>query len=296
MTPAHKRAAGKGVVGYIRVSSAGQTEGWSLGSQEQSIRDWAERHTIHLIAIEVAPDGCESGATAFDDRVGWLAVESHIATGRVGWIAVAAIDRLSRDLGALADRVRRWIEHDIAIVAPAQGYDQLEGVGPFMLHLWGAMADHERKRLLGRVLPGMEARLHAGLPLGTQPYGYRVAVDAPVNGQRPRRHLVPDPVTAPVVAMLYQQALARPDWGDRRLATWAAQQWPTESWSPGRIANTLTNPIYTGVLRSAVRKESVLLLDNHPAIVSAKRSALRIGRSVMGAIEAKCSSPCVALK
>lgn len=269
MTPDQKRAAGKGVVGYLRVSSAGQTDGWSLASQEQAIREWAARYAIPIIAIEVAPDGCESGATAFDERTGWQAVERHIATGMVGWIAVASVDRLSRDLGALAERVRQWHDQDIAIVAPAQGYGLPEGVGPFMLHIWGAMADHERKRLLGRILPGMQSRLQAGLPLGTQPYGYRVHVDAPVAGQRPRRHLMPDPVTAPVVAAIYQQALAQPEWGDRRMAGWAAQQWPAESWSPGRIAGLLSNPIYAGVLRSAVRDQSVLLLENHPAIVSA---------------------------
>ena len=81
MRPEQKRAAGKGVVGYLRVSSPGQTDGWSLGSQEQSIRDWAARHAIPIIAIEVAPDGCESGALSFDDRAGWQAVERHIATG-----------------------------------------------------------------------------------------------------------------------------------------------------------------------------------------------------------------------
>jgi DNA invertase Pin-like site-specific DNA recombinase len=267
MTPAQKRAAGKGVVGYVRVSAAGQTDGWSLGNQEQVIRAWAAEHALPIIAIEQAPDGHESGATAFDDRIGWQAVERHIASGRVGWVAVAAIDRLSRDLAALAGQVRLWQDQDIAIVAPSQGYGQLEGIGPFLLHIWGTLADHERKRLLARVLPGMQARLRSGLPLGTQPYGYRVVTDQSLPGQRPRRHLEPDPATAPRIRALYQQALAQPTWGDRRLAAWAAEHLPGESWSPGRIAKLLSSPVYAGVLRGSVNGEPVVLLDNHPAII-----------------------------
>jgi DNA invertase Pin-like site-specific DNA recombinase len=268
MTPDQKRAAGKGVVGYLRVSAAGQTEGWSLGSQEQAIRAWAARHRLPVIALEQAPEGHESGARAFDDRRGWQAIERHIASGQVGWIAVAAIDRLSRDLGDMADRVRMWIELDIAIVAPAQGYDQVEGIGPFLLHLWGCLADHERKRLLGRILPGMQARLEAGLPLGTQPYGYRVVTESSVAGQRPRRHLVPDPETAPVVERIFAQALANPSWGSRRLAQWAGSQWPQASWSPGRLAKMLANPIYRGDLDSSVGTTAVTRTGNHPAIIS----------------------------
>ena len=269
MTPDQKRAAGKGVVGYLRVSAAGQTDGWSLDSQERAVRDWAAQHGLPIIAIEQTPEGHESGATAFDDRIGWQAVEQHIAGGRVGWIAVAAIDRLSRDLGALADRVRVWTEQDIAIVAPSQGYSQLEGVGPFLMHIWGTLADHERKRLLGRVLPGMQARLRAGLPLGRQPLGYLVATDVPVEGQRARRHLMPDSATAPIIQALYQQALFHPDWGDRRMAAWATGKWSHLTWSTGRIAGILTNEIYAGVLRGAVQAQTVILLDNHPAIVPA---------------------------
>ncbi|MBN8523860.1 MAG: recombinase family protein [Planctomycetes bacterium] len=267
MTPDQKRAAGKGVVGYVRVSAAGQTDGWSLGSQAQAIRDWAAKHHLPIIAIEQAPDGHESGAIAFDDRVGWQAVERHIATGRVGWIAVSAIDRLSRDLQSLADRVRDWIERDIAVVAPTQGYDHVDGIGPFLLQIWGTLADHERKRLIGRILPGMQARLAGGLPLGTQPLGYQVACDTPVTGQRSRKHLVPDPDTGPIITSLFQQALAQPDWGDRQMAAWAKQQWPSHSWSVGRVAKILANEIYVGVLRSTVQGVETLILDNHPPLV-----------------------------
>lgn len=267
MTPAQKRAAGKGVVGYVRVSAAGQTDGWSLGNQEQVIRSWAAEHALPVIAIEQAPDGHESGATAFDDRVGWQAVERHIASGRVGWVAVAAIDRLSRDLAALADQVRQWQDQDIAIVAPAQGYDQLDGIGTFMLHIWGTLADHERKRLLARVLPGMQARLRSGLPLGTQPLGYRVVTDAPVAGQRPRRHLEPDPATAPLVQAIFAQALAEPGWGARRLAAWAANACPGVAWSAGGIARMLANPVYAGVLIGRLRGEIVYVLNNHIPLI-----------------------------
>ena len=175
--------------------------------------------------------------------------------------------RSDDDLGQLADRVRDWSERDVAIVAPGLGYGDPAGVGPFLLHLWGMLAEHERGRLLGRVIPGMHARLAAGLPLGRQPLGYRVDSAASVPGQRPRRHLVPDPDIGPIITALFAQAAAHPDWGDRRMADWAAERWPELTWSHGRIRGILSNEVYAGVLRGRLLRETVLLLDNHPPLV-----------------------------
>ncbi|GDY13695.1 hypothetical protein LBMAG53_25730 [Planctomycetota bacterium] len=267
MTPQQKIAAGRGVVGYLRVSSEGQTDGFSLELQQTVIERWAQDHGIPIIAIEKAPAGFESGAVAFDDRAGWQAVERHIATNRVGWIAVSAIDRLSRDLGQLADRVRDWSNRDIAIVAPGQGYRDPDGIGSFLLHLFAMLAEHERGRLLGRVLPGMHARLLAGLPLGRQPLGYRVASETPANGRQSHRRLVPDLDTGPWITALFTHAAEHPDLGDRRMAEWAEATWPTLTWSVGRVAGILKNEIYAGVLRGQLQGETVLILDNHPPLV-----------------------------
>lgn len=273
MTPEQKVAAGMGVVGYLRISSRGQTEGWSLEQQERAIRDWAQKQGIGVIAIESAPDGFEGGAVGFDDRAGWQAVERHVATGRVGWIAVAAIDRLSRDLGQLSARIATWEDQGIAIVAPGLGYGDPAGVGRFLLQLWGMLAEHERARLISRILPGMAARLQAGLPLGPLPLGYRVEAAAAVPGQRTARRLVPDPATAPVVVALFRQAVAQPTWGDRVMARWAERQWPQLGWTHGRVAGILENGIYTGVLRGSVQGEAVVILDNQEPLVTAAEFA-----------------------
>jgi DNA invertase Pin-like site-specific DNA recombinase len=273
VTPQQKVAAGMGVVGYLRISSRGQTEGWSLEQQERAIRDWAQPQGIPVIAIESAPDGYEGGAVGFDDRVGWQAVERHVATGKVGWVAVAAIDRLSRDLGQLSGQIWTWEEQGIAIVAPGLGYGDPAGVGRFLLQLWGMLAEHERARLISRILPGMSARLQSGLPLGPMPLGYRVEAAAPVAGRRTARRLVPDPATAPVVVALFRQAVAQPTWGDRVMARWAERQWPQLGWTHGRVAGILENGIYTGVLRGSVQGEAVVILDNHTPVVSAAEFA-----------------------
>ena len=266
MTPAQKIAAGKCAVGYMRVSSREQTDGWSLKRQEAEIRAWAQQNNIPLIAVVTAPDGWESGKD-FDDRVGWKLVEEHLAGGTVGWIVVAAIDRLSRNLSQLAERMRTWENLDIAVVAPGIGYGDPAGVGRFFLHLHGLLAEHERERLIGRVLPGMKARVAAGLPLGRLPMGYRLVAEPVHEHQKSQVRMAPDPATAPIVTALFEYALRHPEMGDRRLAVWAKQRWPLESWSPGRITSILTNPVYMGLLAVSIGTDDVNRHDNHPPLL-----------------------------
>lgn len=251
MSPGDKRNRGMGVVGYLRVSSRGQVDGWPLEQQEQVIRNWAEQHGLPIIAIERSADGWESGATGFGQRDGWQAVEAHLATGNVGWIAVAAVDRLSRDFLNIAEQLHRWIEQDIAIGAPGQGFASLEGIGPFLMQLLGLLSEQERTRLISRVIPGMIPRMEHGLPLGTQPWGYvvqdvsagylspRGTQGTPLaSGRSPGPHdrlLVPDPATTPIIQELFRYAESHPQWGDRRLAAWATRQWPEHYFSHGRI-------------------------------------------------------------
>ncbi len=265
MTPAEKRAAGMGAIGYVRVSTHEQTEGWSLARQEAEIRAWAHQYDIRLIDVVTAPDGWESGKDF--ERIGWQAVERHIAQGTVGWIVVAAIDRLSRNLQQLAEHMRTWEDQNIAVVAPGMGHHDPAGLGRFLLHLHGLFAEHERQRLIGRVIPGMKARLAAGLPLGRLPLGYRLVSDSRDGHQKPRTRLVPEAATAPVVQALFAEALRSPEHGDRRMAAWAAERWPTLSWSPGRVAGILTNLIYTGLLDASVGTEAIVKPDNHPGLI-----------------------------
>jgi DNA invertase Pin-like site-specific DNA recombinase len=266
MTPAAKLAAGKGAVGYLRVSSREQTDNWSLGRQEDVIRAWSAEHHIPLVDLVTAPDGWESGKD-FEDRAGWQAVERHLATGAVGWIVVAAIDRLSRDLQQLAEKVRGWEDQGIAVVAPGMGYGDPVGIGRFMLFIHGLIAEHERHRIIGRVIPGMKARIAAGLPLGRIPLGYRVVAKQHDGPGRPQNCLEPDPATAPIISAIYAEALSHPDIGDRRMAGWAAQRWPDRTWSPGRVTGILTNPVYAGVLEASVGDKAVVRPGNHPAII-----------------------------
>ena len=266
MTPAEKLAAGRRAIGYLRVSSRGQTDNWSISRQEDVIRTWSKTYTIPLIDLVTAPDGWESGKD-FDDRVGWQAVERHLATGTVGWIVVANIDRLSRDLQQLAEKVRIWEDMGIAVCAPGMGFGDPVGIGRFMLFFHGLLAEHERHRIMGRVIPGMKARIAAGLPLGRIPLGYRVVTKSHNGPQKSRNGLGPDPATASMISSLFAEALRHPEMGDRRLAGWAAQRWPEHSWSPGRVSGILTNIVYTGVLHASVGDHAVVCPTNHPEIV-----------------------------
>lgn len=81
----------------MRVSTAGQArDGFGLDVQEDRIRAWAraEGHRI----VHVARDEGISGAAPVADRTGLVEALLWLSTERADGIAVASLDRLSRDL------------------------------------------------------------------------------------------------------------------------------------------------------------------------------------------------------
>ena len=91
------------LVGYVRVSSEGQADGYGPDVQEHSIRAWCKSHDHRLVTI--TSDVGVSGTKPADERPGLsealdmlrpppMAVEKRRAAGLV----IARLDRLAREL------------------------------------------------------------------------------------------------------------------------------------------------------------------------------------------------------
>ena len=145
------------IISYIRVSTARQgRSGLGLEAQREAIARFAEAEGFEL-AGEFVEVETGKGADALDRRP-QLAAALAEAKHRKCAVAVAKLDRLSRDVhfisGLMAERVQ--------FVVTELGAD----VDPFLLHLYAALAEKERRLISQRTKDALAAKKAQGKQLG----------------------------------------------------------------------------------------------------------------------------------
>jgi DNA invertase Pin-like site-specific DNA recombinase len=147
----------RGIISYIRVSTARQgRSGLGLEAQREAIARFAEAEGFEL-AAEFVEVETGKGADALARRP-QLAAALAEAKHRKCAVAVAKLDRLSRDVhfisGLMAERVQ--------FVVTELGAD----VDPFLLHLYAALAEKERRLISQRTRDALAAKKAQGKQLG----------------------------------------------------------------------------------------------------------------------------------
>jgi len=237
---------------YARVSTDEQAANYSLPHQESVCRAWCKRHGISIAAVFI--DAGESGKDL--ERPEFLAMEAHLDRGDIGWVVVTKIDRLTRSVADLSELVQAWEDSSIVLRAIEDGFDTPRADGNRLLLLFqGLMGQWERQRIVARVIPGLQARAAAGLPLGRAPFGYRSGPSG----------WVPDPETAPLVRMIFERAAVTGE-GSRRLADWISAQ-SGRRLSYGTVGGLLRNPVYLGNLRLTVGAQTTSHEDCHEPLI-----------------------------
>jgi DNA invertase Pin-like site-specific DNA recombinase len=144
-------------VAYYRVSTARQgRSGLGIEAQREAVTRFAACEGIEIVAefVEVETG---KGADALDRRP---QLADALAAGRVGKCAVvvAKLDRLSRDVAFIAGLMAQRVPFVVAEL----GVD----ADPFMLHLYAALAEKERRLISERTKAALAARKAQGTKLG----------------------------------------------------------------------------------------------------------------------------------
>jgi DNA invertase Pin-like site-specific DNA recombinase len=144
-------------VAYYRVSTLRQGQsGLGLEAQREAVRGFAERQGM-AIAAEYQEVETAKGADALERRPELRAAMAE-ARVRSCPVLVAKLDRLSRDVHFISG----LMAHRVAFVVAELGAD----VDPFMLHIYAAVAEKERRLISERTKAALAARRARGLPLG----------------------------------------------------------------------------------------------------------------------------------
>lgn len=170
-------------VGYVRVS----TDRQELGPEAQraQLTDWAERGSIRL--VDCIEDRC-SGATPIDKRPGLLDAVHLVRKESAGFLVVARLDRLARDV-FVATAIERLAELEGARVVAADGSTQIEGPeGDLQRTMGHAFAQYERAIISLRTKQALAVRRSQGKRSNANPpYGYRFTFEdelEPVNEEQ----------------------------------------------------------------------------------------------------------------
>jgi DNA invertase Pin-like site-specific DNA recombinase len=148
----------KQAVGYIRVSTTKQgRSGLGLEAQQEALARFAKAEGYEFVDTF---SETISGKRDDGDRPK-LAAAIALAGKRQAPIIVAKLDRLSRDVHYISGLMK----HRVPFIVTELGVD----VDPFMLHIYAALAEKERRLISRRTKDALRAAKARGVKLG----GYR---------------------------------------------------------------------------------------------------------------------------
>jgi DNA invertase Pin-like site-specific DNA recombinase len=163
------------LVGYVRVSSDGQVDGYGLDVQERAIRRWAEAQGHRLVGLHT--DAGVSGAIDATNRFGLSAALLAVTGQEAKGIVVARLDRLARALtvqeAALAVIWRAGGQVFTADSGEVLKDDPDDPMRTALRQVVGVFAELDRRLVVKRLRDGRAAKLAAGRKAtGAYPYGY----------------------------------------------------------------------------------------------------------------------------
>lgn len=149
--------ATKPAYGLVRVSTSEQGKsGLGLAAQEAAIRAFAAAEGFELVEVisEVA-----SGKLGIEERTGLRSALAKAKKRRCP-VIVAKLDRLSRDVAFISGLMAKGVP----FIVSELGAD----VDPFVLHLYAALGEKERKMIGSRTKAALAAKKAQGVVLGNR--------------------------------------------------------------------------------------------------------------------------------
>jgi DNA invertase Pin-like site-specific DNA recombinase len=144
-------------VAYVRVSTQGQgRSGLGLDAQKEAVGRFADANGFGIAQMfEEIETG--KGSDALERRPQLNAALAR-ASKIKGPIIVAKLDRLSRDVHFISG----LMQHKTPFIVAELGAD----TDPFMLHIYAALAEKERRLISERTKAGLAAAKRRGIKLG----------------------------------------------------------------------------------------------------------------------------------
>lgn len=157
------------LIAYYRVSTDRQGKsGLGLDAQRKAVAAFAAQEGFEVIA-EYTDIETGKGSDALDKRP-QLAAALRAAKKARCEVCVAKLDRLSRDVAFIAGLMSQRVPFIVCALG--------RNVDPFMLHIYAAMAEQERRMISQRTKDALAAAKARGVVLGKADFGAQKAAAA----------------------------------------------------------------------------------------------------------------------
>lgn len=259
---------------YTRVSTAAQTEGYSLDAQQKRLKDFAEYK-----GLEIAGEYCDAGKSghSIKGRPAFMEMMDDITSGKddISFVLVFKLSRFGRNAADVLKSMQTLMDYGIDLICVEDSIDSSTQGGRLTLAILSAVAEIERENIRIQFMSGkMQKVLQGGWAGGPIPYGYRSR-----EGE-----LVIEPSEAEVIRLIYEKYLEPPmklngvvRWlnshGYQRIS-----QGTTRPFNSDFVSRILNNPFYCGKIvyyRRANKgspdpKQEIVVQGKHEAIVTEK--------------------------
>lgn len=163
------QGSGKKLVAYVRVSSKGQLDNYSIGAQLEKIQEYCKFKGHTVVAVY---QDTESGKS--DKRAGFDNAIQHVFHGQADGIVVYSLDRFARKALRGWQIIQDLEDADKHLVVVNRDLDTTGPTGKLIRNILLAVAEYELALLQERFSNGREAKKTAGGYYAGQPrFGWR---------------------------------------------------------------------------------------------------------------------------
>ena len=157
---------------YTRVSTAAQTEGYSLDAQKERLRQFAEYKDL-----EIAGEYCDAGKSghSIKGRPSFMEMLDDITAEKDGisFVLVYKLSRFGRNAADVLNSLQYIQDYGVNLICVEDGIDSSKDSGKLTITVLSAIAEIERENILVQTMEGRKQKAREGKWNGGQaPFGY----------------------------------------------------------------------------------------------------------------------------
>jgi len=231
---------------YTRVSTAAQTEGYSLEAQTERLRKYADYKEM-----EVVREYCDAGKSgkSITGRPEFQRMLQDVSEERdgVAFILVFKLSRFGRNAADVLNSLQFIQDYGVNLICVEDGIDSSKDSGKLTITVLSAVAEIERENILVQTMEGRKQKAREGKWNGGQaPFGYDL--------DSKNSTLVVNEEEAEIVRIIYDK-FVHTDMGADAICNYLNQRGYTKKkvrghelnyFARGLIMKILDNPVYTG--------------------------------------------------